>query len=115
MRPDIKICGLKTPEAVDRAVERGATHVGFIFFGKSPRNIEPDLAGVLAERARGRAKIVAVTVDADNDDLDEIIALVRPDILQCHGQESPDRADADFGRLSPWRSGYARPHETDRS
>ena len=50
MRPDIKICGLKTPEAVDRAVERGATHVGFIFFGKSPRNIEPDLAGVLADR-----------------------------------------------------------------
>ena len=91
MRPDIKICGLKTPEAVDRAVERGATHVGFIFFGKSPRNIEPDLAGVLAERVRGRAKIVAVTVDADNDDLDEIIALVRPDILQFHGKESPER------------------------
>lgn len=91
MRPDIKICGLKTPEAVDRAVERGATHVGFIFFGKSPRNIEPDLAGVLADRVRGRAKIVAVTVDADNDDLDEIIALVRPDILQFHGAESPER------------------------
>lgn len=91
MRPDIKICGLKTPEAVDRAVERGATHVGFIFFGKSPRNIEPDLAGVLADRVRGRAKIVAVTVDADNDDLDEIIALVRPDILQFHGTESPER------------------------
>ena len=91
MRPDIKICGLKTPEAVDRAVERGATHVGFIFFGKSPRNIEPDLAGILADRARGRAKIVAVTVDADNDDLDEIIALVRPDILQFHGAESPER------------------------
>lgn len=91
MRPDIKICGLKTPEAVDRAVERGATHIGFIFFAKSPRNIEPDIAGVLADRVRGRAKIVAVTVDADADDLDEIIALLRPDILQFHGHESPDR------------------------
>ncbi|GEO86578.1 N-(5'-phosphoribosyl)anthranilate isomerase [Ciceribacter naphthalenivorans] len=76
---------------MDRAVERGATHVGFIFFEKSPRNIEPDLAGHLADRVRGRAKIVAVTVDADNDELDEIIALVRPDILQFHGKESPER------------------------
>jgi len=89
MRPDIKICGLKTPEAVDRAVERGATHIGFIFFAKSPRNIEPDIAGMLADRVRGRTKIVAVTVDAD--DLDEIIALLRPDILQFHGHESPER------------------------
>jgi phosphoribosylanthranilate isomerase len=91
MRPDIKICGLKTPEAVDRAVERGATHIGFIFFAKSPRNIEPDIAGMLADRVRGRTKIVAVTVDADADDLDEIIALLRPDILQFHGHESPER------------------------
>lgn len=91
MRPDIKICGLKTPEAVDRAVERGATHIGFIFFAKSPRNIEPDIAGSLADRVRCRAKIVAVTVDADADDLDEIIALLRPDILQFHGHESPER------------------------
>lgn len=91
MKPDIKICGLKTPEAVDRAVERGATHIGFIFFAKSPRNIEPDIAGALADRVRGRAKIVAVTVDADPDDLDEIIALLRPDILQFHGHESPEQ------------------------
>ncbi len=91
MRPDIKICGLKTPEAVDRAVERGATHIGFIFFAKSTRNIEPDIAGMLADRVRGRTKIVAVTVDADADDLDEIIALLRPDILQFHGHESPER------------------------
>eukprot|EP01036_Dinobryon_divergens_P009058 gene9058-12114_t len=91
MKPDIKICGLKTPEAVDRAAERGASHIGFIFFEKSPRNIEPDIAGTLADRVRGRVKIVAVTVDADNDDLDEIIALLRPDILQFHGHETPER------------------------
>ncbi|MGL3607799.1 phosphoribosylanthranilate isomerase [Rhizobium sp. G187] len=91
MRPDIKICGLTTPEAVDRAAERGASHIGFIFFEKSPRHIEPDLAGKLADRVRGRVKTVAVTVDADNDDLDEIIALMRPDILQFHGKETPER------------------------
>ena len=91
MKLDIKICGLKTPDAVDHAVSLGATHVGFIFFGKSPRHIEPSDAGVLADRVRGRAKIVSVSVDADNDDLDEIMALLRPDILQLHGRETPDR------------------------
>lgn len=91
MRLDIKICGLKTPEAVDHAVALGATHIGFIFFSKSPRHIEPADAGVLADRVRGRAKIVSVSVDADNDELDEIMAMIRPDILQLHGRESPDR------------------------
>lgn len=91
MRPDIKICGLKTEEAVRRAVDRGATHIGFIFFEKSPRNIEPDIAGKLADAVRGTTKVVAVIVDADNDDLDEIIALLKPDILQLHGSETPDR------------------------
>jgi phosphoribosylanthranilate isomerase len=91
MRPDIKICGLKTPEAIERALKRGATHLGFNFFQKSPRYVEPDIAGKLAEPARGKAKIVAVVVDPSNDDLDEIVALLRPDMLQLHGSESPER------------------------
>lgn len=91
MKPDVKICGLKSEEAVDRAVARGATHIGFIFFPKSPRNIEPAAAGELADRVRGHAKIVAVTVDADTDDLDEIVDQVKPDYLQLHGNESPER------------------------
>ncbi len=91
MTLDIKICGLKTGEAVDKAVSLGASHVGFIFFPKSPRNIEPSDAGQRADRARGRAKIVAVTVNADNDLLDEIVDQLAPDILQLHGSESPER------------------------
>ncbi|MBB3644581.1 phosphoribosylanthranilate isomerase [Rhizobium sp. BK619] len=81
---------MKTPEAIDRALKRGATHIGFIFFEKSPRYIEPDLAGKLAEPARGKAKIVAVVVDPTNDELDEIVSLLKPDILQLHGNESPE-------------------------
>ncbi|WP_046120624.1 phosphoribosylanthranilate isomerase [Ensifer aridi] len=91
MKTEVKICGLKTAEAVERAVALGASHIGFIFFPKSPRNIEPDDAGRLAERVRGRAKVVAVTVDADSDDLDEIVSALSPDILQLHGSESPER------------------------
>jgi phosphoribosylanthranilate isomerase len=91
MKPDVKICGLKTAEAVDRAIARGATHIGFIFFEKSPRNIAPDVAGELADRVRGQVKIVAVTVDADDEELDDIVSLLRPDILQLHGHETPER------------------------
>ncbi len=91
MKPDIKICGLKSADAIERAVRRGASHIGFIFFEKSPRNIEPDIAGKLADAVRGSVKIVAVTVDAENDELDEIIHLLKPDMLQLHGSESPQR------------------------
>lgn len=91
MKPDVKICGLKTAETVEHAVARGATHIGFIFFAKSPRNISPDVAGDLADRVRERVKIVAVTVDANDEELDDIVSLLRPDILQLHGHESPER------------------------
>ncbi|APG82832.1 phosphoribosylanthranilate isomerase [Sinorhizobium americanum] len=91
MKTEVKICGLRTAEAAEHAVALGASHIGFIFFPKSPRNIEPDDAGRVAERIRGRAKIVAVTVNADNDDLDEIVSSLKPDILQLHGSEDPDR------------------------
>lgn len=92
--PDIKICGLSTPESVHAALAGGASHVGFIFFAKSPRNVTPGQAADLAEIARGRARIVAVTVDAGDAVLDGIVRTVRPDILQLHGDESPRRVQA---------------------
>lgn len=92
MSLDIKICGLKTAEALDAALGHGASHVGFIFFPKSPRNIEPAAAGALRQAARGRAQAVAVTVDADDAFLDAIVSGMAPDMLQLHGKESPARA-----------------------
>ncbi|MEK1890062.1 MAG: phosphoribosylanthranilate isomerase [Phyllobacterium sp.] len=91
MSLDIKICGLKTDEAVAAALDGGATHIGFIFFGKSPRNIDPGEAGRLRRAAQGRAKAVAVTVDADDATLDAITAAMTPDMLQLHGHESVAR------------------------
>jgi phosphoribosylanthranilate isomerase len=88
---DIKICGLSTPETVASALDGGASHVGFIFFPKSPRNVTPGEAGRLREAARGRASAVAVTVDADDAFLDAIVASMRPDMLQLHGHETPAR------------------------
>ena len=88
---DIKICGLKTEEAVRAALTGGATHIGFIFFPKSPRNVSPEEAGRLRLAASGRAKAVAVTVDATDEELDRIVNAVKPDMIQLHGKETPER------------------------
>ena len=89
---ETKICGLSTPETVQAALDGGAAFVGFVFFAASPRVIEPDLAGRLAAPARGRARIVAVTVDADDASLDRIMRELNPDLIQLHGRETPSRA-----------------------
>jgi len=91
MTLDIKICGLKTREALDTAVANGASHLGFVFFRKSPRNISLPLAASLCDNINGRARVVAVTVNADNMLLDEITYLIKPDLLQLHGAETPRR------------------------
>lgn len=91
MSLDVKICGLSTPDAVAAALAGGATHVGFIFFPKSPRNVTPAEASSLREAALGRARAVAVTVDGGDAFLDAIVAAMRPDMLQLHGSESPAR------------------------
>ncbi len=91
---DIKICGLKSAEAVHAVIDGGASHVGFIFFEKSPRHIEPGQAATLCEAARDRARVVAVTVNADDDMLAGIVDTVRPDMLQLHGSESIERVQA---------------------
>ena len=89
-----KICGLTTEPALAAALDNGATHVGFVFFAKSPRNISHTDAARLANIARGRCKIVALTVDADDAALNAIIEHVSPDVLQLHGHESPERTAA---------------------
>ena len=87
-----KICGLSTPETVRAALDGGAGFIGFMFFDASPRNVAPDAAGRLAAPARNRAKVVAVTVDADDAALDRIVAALKPDYIQLHGRETPARA-----------------------
>jgi len=87
----VKICGLKAPEALEAALDAGADLVGFVFFPPSPRNIGYEAARALGERARGRAQKVALTVDARDEELTSIIAALKPDLLQLHGKETPER------------------------
>ena len=90
----VKICGLKTPEALDAALEAGADMVGFVFFPPSPRNLGIEAARALGERVQGRAKKVALSVDATDAELDRVVEALRPDMLQLHGKETPERVAA---------------------
>jgi len=90
----VKICGLTTPQALDVALESGADLVGFVFFPPSPRNLGLEAARVLGERVKGRAGKVALTVDANDETLLGIVDALKPDLLQLHGKETPERVVA---------------------
>jgi phosphoribosylanthranilate isomerase len=87
----VKICGLSTPETLDAALGAGADMVGFVFFEASPRHVALDRARELGRQVKGRALKVALTVDADNATLANIIETLHPDWLQLHGNESVAR------------------------
>jgi phosphoribosylanthranilate isomerase len=84
----VKICGLSTPETLDVALQAGADMLGFVFFPASPRHIGLEIARGLGRQAKGRAVKVALTVDADDATLANIVETLRPDILQLHGKET---------------------------
>jgi phosphoribosylanthranilate isomerase len=92
MTTKVKICGLKTEAALDAALAGGADYVGMVFFAPSPRSIDPAAATTLAGKARGKARIVALLVDPEDALIDAVIRATSPDMLQLHGEETPDRA-----------------------
>ena len=87
----VKICGLSTRETLDVALDAGADMVGFVFFPPSPRHLGLAMARDLGKQARGRALKVALTVDADDVTLANIVEALQPDILQLHGKETAAR------------------------
>ena len=99
MAVEVKICGLSTEETVKAAIEAGADLIGFVFFPRSPRNVTIEQASALAAQARGKAKIVALVVDADDALLLAITAGLDPDLIQAHGAETPERI-AEIERLT---------------
>ena len=87
----VKICGLSTPEALDVALDERADMVGFVFFPPSPRHVGFARRVRWGRACEGRAKKVALTVDADDALLDQVVDALRPDILQLHGKEKSER------------------------
>jgi phosphoribosylanthranilate isomerase len=88
----VKICGITSVEAVEAAVTAGAAYGGLVFHPASPRFVTPDAARLLADRMRGRLKIVALIADMDDGGIEALVQTVHPDFLQLHGNETPRRA-----------------------
>ncbi|QIK41866.1 phosphoribosylanthranilate isomerase [Pontivivens nitratireducens] len=86
-----KICGLTTADGVAAAVDAGAAYVGFVFFAKSPRNVDIETARNLAADVPPGVCKVALVVNADDATLDAITDRVPLDMLQLHGSETPER------------------------
>lgn len=102
MSAGVKICGLKTSDALEAAIAAGASHCGFVFFPPSPRYIAPEAAADLALQARGRIQTVALMVDLGDDEIAHIVATARPDVIQLHGSETP-------GQVAQIRRTFGRP------
>ncbi len=85
-----KICGITSREALDAAVEGGAAFVGFVFFPQSPRHIEIEAAAALRRRVPKSVKAVAVLVEPVDMFLGQVVARLNPDLVQLHGQETPE-------------------------
>jgi phosphoribosylanthranilate isomerase len=89
----IKICGIKTPDILETAIDAGADIVGFMHFARSPRHVDIETLQTLISQARGRIETCVVLVNPDNSSVMEIAAL-SPDWIQLHGPETPHRVAA---------------------
>lgn len=86
----IKICGLKTPEAVDAAVDAGASHIGLVHFEPSPRHVSLDEAARLRRRVPENVKVVLLLVNMQPVPTGAALDAVQPDVIQFHGNETPE-------------------------
>jgi phosphoribosylanthranilate isomerase len=94
-----KICGLSSEAGVAAAIEGGATYLGFVFYPPSPRAVSPERAAQLCAAVPSGVRRVALFVDADDAAIAAVLDRVPIDMLQFHGQESPDRVAAAKARF----------------
>ncbi|MEQ8194176.1 MAG: phosphoribosylanthranilate isomerase, partial [Rhodospirillales bacterium] len=87
----VKICGLRTLEAVEAAVAGGAGFVGFVFFEKSPRHVSPPEVKALACAVPQNVIKVGLIVDASDAEIENTLREAPLDMLQLHGTETPER------------------------
>ncbi len=91
MSIDVKICGIRTPDALNAAVQGGARAVGFVFHAPSPRVVSVDVAASLSRMLPTGVRAIGLFVDASNEEIAAISGRVPLDMLQLHGAEAPRR------------------------
>lgn len=114
MRTRIKFCGLVRGEDVDTAVALGVDAVGFVFYPRSPRALAADDATALRRRLPSYVAAVGLFVDASAEQVASVAATVGLDVLQLHGDETPQHAQA-IGRAAgrPWWKAIRMRAQTD--
>ncbi|MCV0381991.1 MAG: phosphoribosylanthranilate isomerase [Erythrobacter sp.] len=111
---EVKICGLSTPETIDAAVDAGATHVGLVHYEKSPRHVDLEQAAKLRRRVPETVKVVLVVVGLQPEPLTRAWEVIRPDVIQFHGGETPEwmKLVRQHLPVEAWRSVGLRSAET---
>lgn len=90
MRVRVKICGITRVEDALSAVEQGADAIGLVFYDKSPRNVSINQAIEIANHVPAFVSVVALFVNAEPSFINEVISNAKIDLLQFHGDESPE-------------------------
>ncbi len=91
MAVNVKICGLSTPNTIQAAVDAGASHIGFVFYEKSPRNVTAELVADLCAKIPASVIKTGVFVNPGNDQIKSTLAHAPLDLIQLHGEETPER------------------------
>ncbi len=91
MGVQVKICGITSTAAAEAAVKARADFMGLICQPGSPRSLDPNQAHAIARHVFGRIRTVALLVDPGDAHVEQVLKAVRPDFLQLHGSESPER------------------------
>ena len=87
----VKICGINSAEAADAVARAGADLAGLNFHPNSPRYVQPEQAGALASRLRGKLQLAVLLSNPTDSALDTAVTAVKPDYIQLHGTESAGR------------------------
>ena len=114
IRTRIKFCGITRLEDVQAAVECGADALGFIFYPKSKRALTLEQAAALRSAVPAFVDVTALFVNADSGYVEEVISAVCPDVLQFHGNETPDECER-HGRRYTKAFQVGAPNLSDRA
>ena len=88
---EIKICGISDKSCMVTALECKVDYIGLVFYEKSPRNITIENSKKLLDNRNKFSKIVALTVDPDDNFIENLKKNIKPDYIQLHGSETPQR------------------------
>lgn len=109
-RTRVKICGITTPDDALAAADAGADAIGLVFYANSPRCVDVSAASDIVAVVPPFVTVVALFVDEPRDSIQRMLADVRIDMLQFHGEETPAACDA---HRRPWMKAFRMRPELD--